>query len=180
MKKIPSKKTGKIPKEFDTVSVQKSISAPGNQVFKMWSDPEQMLKWWAPADYNFPYHNIDFKIGGPIVFCMNSPKGRDHWWVGEYKEIVEDKRIVLIDYCDSINSDNHCPGNQELSDNGKTCDKLNHKSMITVDFIETKNGTTIKLNQTGVPIQELRDEIQKGWEEGLERLELFLAANQSR
>jgi uncharacterized protein YndB with AHSA1/START domain len=85
------------------VSVQKEdlvikriIDAPVELVWKAWTDPEHVKRWWGPKYYTSPSCKIDLRVGGKFVFCMRAPQeqgGQDSYTAGVYKQIVPLKRL---------------------------------------------------------------------------------------
>ena len=78
--------------------ITRVFDAPRERVWKAWTEPEQVKKWWGPRDFTAPHIHIDLQAGGKYVYCMRGagPDGavRDYWGVGIYKEIVQLKRLV--------------------------------------------------------------------------------------
>jgi uncharacterized protein YndB with AHSA1/START domain len=58
------------------------LDAPRNLVWKAWTDPALMKKWWGPAEYNCPGAKIDLRIGGSYLLGMGGPDGKEHWVTG--------------------------------------------------------------------------------------------------
>src|SRR4030095_6717295 len=50
------------------------FDAPIAQVWKAWSDPELIKKWWGPDRFACPLAKIDFRVGGTSLVCMLAPK----------------------------------------------------------------------------------------------------------
>lgn len=78
------------------VAITRIINAPVATVWKMWTDPKAVTKWWGPTDYVSPSARIDLREGGTYLFCMRAPAyqgGQDSYTTGEYKEIVPMKKL---------------------------------------------------------------------------------------
>ena len=76
--------------------VTRIIDAPIELVWKAWTDPEHVMRWWGPKYYTSPSCKIDFREGGKYVFCMRAPKdqgGHDSYTAGVYKKIVPMERL---------------------------------------------------------------------------------------
>jgi len=70
-------------------------------VWKAWTDPRLVMRWWGPKGFTSPSCKIDFRVGGQYFYCMRSPDGWEGWSGGEYVEIVEPEKIVsLLFYAD--------------------------------------------------------------------------------
>jgi uncharacterized protein YndB with AHSA1/START domain len=73
------------------------FDAPRELVWKAWTDPERMQRWWGPKHFTAPVWKIDLRAGGVYLYCMRSPEGQDYWSTGVYREIVDPERIVCTD-----------------------------------------------------------------------------------
>jgi uncharacterized protein YndB with AHSA1/START domain len=71
--------------------VTRIIDAPLELVWKAWTDPQHVVRWWGPKHYTSPSAKIDLREGGRYVFCMRAPAdqgGQDSYTSGVYKKIV--------------------------------------------------------------------------------------------
>jgi uncharacterized protein YndB with AHSA1/START domain len=78
-------------KEKEDLVVARIIDAPIELVWKAWTDPEHVMKWWGPKYYTSPSCKIDLREGGRYVFCMRAPQeqgGQDSYTAGIFKKIV--------------------------------------------------------------------------------------------
>ena len=75
--------------------VTRIFDAPRGLVFKAWTEPERLKRWWGPEGFTMPFCAVDLREGGVFLYCMRSPAGRDFWGRGVFREIVEPERIVL-------------------------------------------------------------------------------------
>jgi uncharacterized protein YndB with AHSA1/START domain len=73
-------------------TIERIINAPCGLVFKAWTDPKQMVQWWSPEEVECRSVTADLKIGGAYRIHMIS-KGVDHIAIGQYQEIVPNKRL---------------------------------------------------------------------------------------
>jgi len=76
--------------------VTRIIDASVEMVWKAWTDPKHVMRWWGPEDYTSPSCKIDLREGGKFVFCMRAPKnqgGQDSYTAGVYKRIVPMERL---------------------------------------------------------------------------------------
>ena len=78
------------------VVLTRVFEAPLEAVWKAWTDPEFVVKWWGPTGFTSPTCKIDFREGGKFVFHMRAPKemnNADFYTAGVYKKIVPMERI---------------------------------------------------------------------------------------
>ena len=82
------------------LTLTRVLEVPRPTVFRVWTTPEHLVRWWAPRDedgrdWSTPHCEADFRPGGDWRVCIRSPAGAEHWQHGRYREIVEPERIVL-------------------------------------------------------------------------------------
>jgi uncharacterized protein YndB with AHSA1/START domain len=78
-------------KEKEDLVVTRIIDAPIELVWKAWTDPDHVMKWWGPKYYTSPSCKIDLREGGKYVFCMRAPQeqgGQDSYTAGIFKKIL--------------------------------------------------------------------------------------------
>lgn len=77
--------------------ITRLFDAPIELVWKAWTDPQHVMRWWGPIGFTSPSCKIDFREGGKFIFCMRAPKdfqgGQDFYTAGVYKKIVPLKLI---------------------------------------------------------------------------------------
>jgi len=76
--------------------VTRIIDAPIELVWKAWTDPQYVMRWWGPEFYTSPTCKIDLREGGSYLFCMRAPQdqgGQDTYTAGVYKKIVPMERL---------------------------------------------------------------------------------------
>jgi uncharacterized protein YndB with AHSA1/START domain len=77
--------------------VTRVIDAPREKVFKAWTDPALLKKWFAPAPFTTPKVEIDVRPGGSSLIVMSGPDGKEFPSHGVYLEVVESERLVFTD-----------------------------------------------------------------------------------
>lgn len=76
--------------------ITRIIDAPIELVWRAWTDPKHVTRWWGPKYYTSPNCRIDLREGGRYVFCMRAPQdqgGQDSYTAGVYKKIVPMERL---------------------------------------------------------------------------------------
>ena len=84
--------------EAERMVVTRVFDAPGELVWKAWTDPKYVMQWWGPKGFTAPVCEMDFRVGGKFLCCMRAPDGQELWSGGEYFEIVVHKKIVYSMY----------------------------------------------------------------------------------
>jgi uncharacterized protein YndB with AHSA1/START domain len=150
--------------------ITRIFDAPRELVFKAWTEPEHMQRWWGPKGFTTPFCTIDLRPGGVIHFCMRSPDGHDIWCKGIYHEVVAPERIV----CTSCFSDEQ--GNLVQPTHYGMGPDWPAETLLTVTFDEHEGKTKLTLRQAGVPSTPERDGALQGWNETFDRLAEYAAA----
>ena len=79
--------------------VTRIFDAPVELVWKAWTDPEYVMKWWGPDYFTSPSAKIDLRVGGTSLVWMRAPKefgGMDMYSTWVYQEILPMERIEFI------------------------------------------------------------------------------------
>jgi len=145
--------------------IERIFDAPVELVWKAWTDPEHVKRWWGPKDFTAPAIKIDFRVGGTYLFCMRSPDGQDYWSTGVYREIVPLKRIV---YTDSFADEK---GNVVSASHYGMGDDFPLELLVTLTFEDYQDGKTrFTLRHAGMPAGEDSEMAQMGWNQSLDKL----------
>ncbi len=70
------------------------FNAPRDLVFRMWTDPQHIARWWGPNGFTTTIEEINVKPGGVWRFVMHGPDGRDYQNRIVYQEVVKPERLV--------------------------------------------------------------------------------------
>jgi len=76
--------------------ITRIIDAPLELVWRAWTEPERVMRWWGPKDYTSPTCKIDLREGGKYVFCMRAPAeqgGQVSYSAGVYRKIIPMQRL---------------------------------------------------------------------------------------
>ena len=83
--------------EIRDLVITRVFDAPVERVWKAWTDPKFVMRWWGPTGFTSPSCKIDFREGGRFIFHMRAPKdfqgGQDFYTAGVYKKIQRHKLI---------------------------------------------------------------------------------------
>ncbi len=81
------------------IEVTRTFNAPVEMVWKVWTDPELVKRWWGPKYFISPTAIIDFREGGKSIVSMMAPKemgGQEFYSIWEYVKIVPLQTIEFI------------------------------------------------------------------------------------
>jgi uncharacterized protein YndB with AHSA1/START domain len=146
------------------VRITRVFDAPRPLVFRAWTDPAQLLRWFAPGGCEIRFTRLEVRQGGTFHSCLRTPNGYECWCKGTYLEIVEPERIVYT----LANSDPD--GNDvEPTDVGMHRD-WPKQTVVTVTFADIGGKTELTLHQTVSESLAKQTGAHPSWLEMLDRL----------
>lgn len=74
--------------------LERTVDVPHELVWKAWTTPEMLMKWFAPAPWTTPEFEIDLRPGGIFRSVMQSPEGVRMANGGSVLEVVPNERLV--------------------------------------------------------------------------------------
>lgn len=75
---------------------ERMLDAPRELVFKAWTDPRQIGRWWGPNGFTTTISQMDVRPGGVWRFVMHGPDGTDYQNRVVYQEIAPPERLVYL------------------------------------------------------------------------------------
>src|SRR5439155_12002397 len=78
------------------LTLTRVFDAPRSTVFKLWTDPKHMARWWGPHGFTNPRCELDARPGGKIHIDMRAPDGTVYPMTGTFREVVEPERLVFM------------------------------------------------------------------------------------
>jgi uncharacterized protein YndB with AHSA1/START domain len=143
------------------LTITRVFNAPRALVFKAWTDPIQLAKWWGPNGYTSPVCRLDLRPGGSIYIDMKAPDGTVYPMHGVFKEITEPDKLV---FTTSLPDENGNPLFETL--NTITLAEENKKTKFTLHVIASKITPGGEQHIAGM---------KEGWNQTIDRLEVQLA-----
>ena len=140
-----------------TLTVSRVLDAPRALVFKTWTQPEHIARWWGPEGFTTIRFEMDVRVGGAYRFGMRSPQGTEHWKRGVYREIVPPERLVFTFAWEAADG------------------TLGPELITTVTFAEEAGKTRLTLHQSRFGSTDWRDDHIGGWTSCFERFAQYVA-----
>lgn len=138
----------------DRILVTREFEAPRHLVYRAWTTPELVARWWTAKRGSAVEMEIDLRVGGRWRYAMETHDGQEVAFHGEYREVVPEERLVTTEVYEGA----PLPP-QELEANA---------TINTVTFAE-QDGRTVVTMLTECPTPEVREMIvASGMEDGLQ------------
>jgi uncharacterized protein YndB with AHSA1/START domain len=77
--------------------LERVVDVPPQLVWKAWTEPEHIKRWFTPKPWQTVDCEIDLRPGGMFRTVMRSPEGQDYPNIGCYLEVIPNKRLVWTD-----------------------------------------------------------------------------------
>lgn len=77
------------------VITERIFDAPRERVFRAFSDPSILARWWGPDGYTNTFKVFDFEPGGLWKFTMHGPDGVNYPNESVFAEIIRPERIAF-------------------------------------------------------------------------------------
>lgn len=134
-----------------TVRLHRVLAAPAERVYRAFTDPAAMAKWFPPYGFTCTVHEIDVRVGGGYrISFTNFTTGKSHSFTGTYSELRQNERIRYTDKFDDPN----LPGEMQ----------------VTITFRPVSCGTDLEIVQEGLPELIPVEECYLGWQQSLNQL----------
>src|ERR671917_877265 len=131
----------------EQILIRREFDAPKDLVYKAWTTPELVKRWWSGNRGETTIAEIDLRVGGAWRYVMVTDGGFEVAFHGEYREIVPNERIISTEVYEGM------PEGEALN---------------TVTFTETDGCTTLTVLVQHAS-KEVRDaHINSGMETGMQ------------
>ncbi len=142
--------------EEQELVITRVFDAPRSLVFKLWTQPEHLARWWGPQGFTTVSCEMDVRPGGAWRRCMRSPEGTLYTKRGVYREIVAPERLVFT-YVDV-----------------DAAGAAGSETLVTVSFAEQGGRTRLTLQHAGFESGASRDGHEGGWSSCMQRFADYL------
>jgi uncharacterized protein YndB with AHSA1/START domain len=156
--------------------ITRVFDAPRELVWKAWTEPKHMARWWGPKTFTNPVCELDVRVGGAFRIVMRGPDGADYPAKGFYREVVKPKRLVMALDHSELPDEWHDKVNPRRD---KTAGKpaLEALTQVTLEERDGKTKQTIRIRFDSAEVRDalLKIGMSHGWSQSLERLDALLA-----
>jgi uncharacterized protein YndB with AHSA1/START domain len=98
MEAVASKGTAVVTLPSDTqILITRNFNAPRHLVYKAYTTPELVKRWWGGSNGEVTLAEIDLRVGGAWRFVLTTGEGFEVGFHGEYREIVPNERLVCTE-----------------------------------------------------------------------------------
>ncbi len=139
------------------VSMARSYPIARERLFRAWTDPVELAKWWGPEGWRVVRCELDVRPGGRWQTWFALTDGSSRSVGGVYREVAAPERLVFT------------------WDGGQEDAAAEELSIVTVEFSEEAGRTTVSISHrkltTGAAV-----DMDVGWNSTLDALGAYVEA----
>ncbi len=139
-----------------TLHLRRVLPAPREEVFRAWTDPEQLSQWFKPLLGSSGGAEVDLRVGGAYRWTMQAAGWRGRFF-GTYLEVDPPERLVFTWEAKGMGLDVG-------------------ESLVTVEFHDQGDKTELVLIHERQPNRRVRTFHSFGWWDTLRKLDRLLRA----
>jgi uncharacterized protein YndB with AHSA1/START domain len=139
-----------------TLRLSRRFSRSPEVVFRAWTNPDIIRRWWSPAGWTPAEMEVDLRVGGNYRLGMRRNEGGDTVYVhGRFLEVCAPQRLIYTWKWE--HAFEQMPETQ-----------------VTVSFIESEGGTELELIHEPLPEISICLRVRAGWLDACQRLKKVL------
>ena len=127
------------------------LDAPPTTIFRMMTEPAQLVRWWGPRGYSVTEVELNLEVGGTYRLTMQPPDGDPFHIEGEFQAIDSPERLA------------HTFRYEE-----PTPDDL--PTVVSLELLARGEATEVSLTQGVFTTDERLSLHRDGWTDSFERL----------
>lgn len=81
----------------EQILVTREFDAPKHLVYKAWTTPEFVKRWWSGGHGEVTIADNDLRVGGRWRYVLVGAEGMEVAFHGDYREVVPNERIVTTE-----------------------------------------------------------------------------------
>lgn len=142
-----------------TIVIERELDAPRELVWRVWTDPDEVTKWWGPEHFSTPREKIEFDLrpGGVCRLTMVGPDGEEYASDGHFGVVEPPERLSFGEKVTE----------HPMIESGET----------TIEFLALdESRTKVVVTSRMVCAEELTGMAEAGWRSQLEKLAALLAS----
>jgi uncharacterized protein YndB with AHSA1/START domain len=135
------------------LNLECTLDAPRERIFRMLTEPAELVKWWGPRGFTIPEAELNLVVGGRYRFAMKPPDGETFHLSGEFLEIDPPWRLVY-----TFRWEEPTPNDRE--------------TVVDLSLGTAGNTTRLELSQGPFLTDERLELHRGGWTDSFEKLRL--------
>jgi len=139
-----------------TLGLKHVLPAAPAAVFRAFTAPEELSKWWGPEGFTVPSLEFDARVGGSYRIEMQPPDGDAFYLTGEFLAIEPPTRLAYTFVWEDPDPDDN-------------------ETMAELSFRDLGESTEVTLVQGPFKTEARRELHRNGWTDCFDRLEKLVS-----
>jgi len=135
-----------------TLHLVRLIPSPPEALFKLWTEPAQLARWWAPDGFEAQVYALETTPGGRWRIILRRPDGSELAMSGVFVVVEPPRRLAFTWAWEDATG------------------ARGHETEVTVNFEPAPGGTRLVLVQQRFEGQQARDNHSRGWSTSFDRM----------
>lgn len=135
-----------------TLELTHVLPAPRPSVFRLFSDADQLRRWWGPAGFSTPGLDFEPRVGERYRIEMQPPEGEAFFLTGEFRVVDPPNRLAYTFAWEDPDPDDV-------------------ETLVELTFTDRGDTTEVSLKQGPFKTEDRRELHRNGWGDSFEKLE---------
>ncbi len=158
----------------DAVVIERNFDGPVDLIWQMWTDPEHFAAWFGPDGAIVAVTRMEVRAGGTRLVAVKVQTAggpMQMWFTGEYREVVENERLVYTESMSDENGKVLSPADMGMPEGHPTTTE------VRVELEDIGGRTRMVMTHAGIPADSPG---AAGWAMALEKLAAHVQAHNHR
>jgi uncharacterized protein YndB with AHSA1/START domain len=139
------------------LAMERTLQAPSAVVFREFTEPDELSKWWGPEEFTIPSVSFEARVGERYRIAMQPPEGEAFHLTGEIREVDPPARLAYTFVWEPPDPDDV-------------------ETLVTLSFRDLDGSTEVAFTQGPFATEERRDLHRDGWSDSFDKLERLVSA----
>jgi uncharacterized protein YndB with AHSA1/START domain len=139
-----------------TLEMKRILPAAQSVVFRAFSAPEELAKWWGPKGFTAPSLEFNTRVGNRYRIEMQPPEGASFHLIGEFREVDPPARLAYTFVWEDPDPDDV-------------------ETLVELSLRDLGESTEVVLTQRPFKTEARLELHRNGWTDTFDRLEQFIS-----
>jgi uncharacterized protein YndB with AHSA1/START domain len=138
-----------------TLEIKRVLPAAPSVVFRAFSVPDELAKWWGPEGFAVPSLEFNPRVGDTYRIEMQPPEGDAFYLTGEFNEVDPPAQLAYTFVWEDPDPDDV-------------------ENLVELSFRDRGKSTEVVITQRFFKTEARRELHRNGWTDSFDKLEQFI------
>ena len=139
-----------------TLEIKRVLAAGPSVVFRAFTAPNELAKWWGPEGFTVPNLEFNPRVGDSYRIEMQPPEGDPFYLTGEFRELDPPARLAYTFVWEDPDLDDV-------------------ETVVELSFRSLAESTEVVLTQAPFKTEPRRELHRNGWTDSFDKLEKLIS-----